>query len=423
MKAKLLILFWICSIVLAACSKDDPIPNPKPVPPAYGSRTVLVYLAADNSLSRFALTDLEEMKTGVAKLNYTDIHLLVYIDTGRSPRLVELVKKDGEVVEKVVKNYENRNSVGVDETMEVFKDVFTNKDYQTESYGFVYWSHGDGWVPNPIPIKGKAGKDTANPEIKMSTTPLPTLGWVGQDTGNGKNYMNIHDLVKIMEQEAPHFEFLIFDACFMQSIEVAYALRKYTDYYLGSPTEIPGPGARYDILVPAMFAEGDVALKAAEAYYTPYLDNYKAGEGNDNSNWTGGASLGMLKSSELERLADITKQVLSGIADSEEIRSEVYNYDKRRTSSSSAVGYYDMVEMMRLLTDNTRFTAWKQAFDAALPYWKTTPMNYSAFAGMFSMQGTHGVSHYIPYPGNSSVNHYYYNMEWYTAAGLSELGW
>ena len=73
--------------------------------------------------------------------------------------------------------------------------------------------------------------------------------------------MNIEDLVTILSADAvPHFDFVLFDACFMQSIEVAYALRNFTDYYIGSPTEIPGPGARYDVLVPALFSDGEVAL-------------------------------------------------------------------------------------------------------------------------------------------------------------------
>ncbi len=396
MKKKLYILLWMCcSVLLVACEGDDPTPEP----PAYGSRTVLIYLAADNSLSSQVSADLQEMKEGVAKLNSSNIHLLVYIDAGGSPRLVELTKKNGEVVESLIKSYESRNSVGTAETLEVFNEVFSNNKFLADSYGLVYWSHGDGWVPNP----------------------LPTSRWVGQDTGNGTHYMNITDLVTILKS-APHFDFLLFDACFMQSIEVAYAVRNYTDYYIGSPTEIPGPGARYDILVPAMFSEGDVALKTAVAYFDPYNENYDSGKGNTNLNWTGGVSVSLLKSSELERLANMTKQVLSGVANNTELRSKVFDYDKR-SSFYSHVGYYDMVEMMRLLTDNSGFTAWKQVYDDAMTYWATTPMNYSAFADMFSMKGTNGVSHYIPTSNSSAISTAYRSTEWYEAAGLSKLGW
>lgn len=246
MKSRLFLLLWMCcSVLLTACENDEPTPQP----PVEGSRTVLAYLASDNSLSSFALADLEEMRLGMEKVSANNVHLLVYIDSNSSPRLIELKNEGGELVENTVKTYENRNSVGVAETLEVFDDVFKNDEYRAESYGLIYWSHGDGWIPNP----------------------LPSTKWVGQD---GNRYMNISDLVTILSADAvPHFDFVLFDACFMQSIEVAYALRSFTDYYIGSPTEIPGPGARYDVLVPALFSDGEVALKVAAAYYTPLQRN------------------------------------------------------------------------------------------------------------------------------------------------------
>lgn len=246
MKSRLFLLLWMCcSVLLTACENDEPTPQP----PVEGSRTVLAYLASDNSLSSFALADLEEMRLGMEKVSANNVHLLVYIDSNSSPRLIELKNEGGELVENTVKTYENRNSVGVAETLEVFDDVFKNDEYRAESYGLIYWSHGDGWIPNP----------------------LPATRWVGQD---GNRYMNISDLVTILSADAvPHFDFVLFDACFMQSIEVAYALRSFTDYYIGSPTEIPGPGARYDVLVPALFSDGEVALKVAAAYYTPLQRN------------------------------------------------------------------------------------------------------------------------------------------------------
>lgn len=307
MKSRLFLLLWMCcSVLLTACENEDPIPEP----PVAGSRTVLAYLAADhrgtlNNLSSLALLDLEEMRLGMAKVNNSsNMRLLVYIDTDSSPRLIELKNEGGKLQETTVKTYENRNSVGVAETLEVFNDVFKNSEYRAESYGLIYWSHGDGWIPNP----------------------LPSTRWVGQDTGSGTHYMNIEDLVTILSADAvPHFDFVLFDACFMQSIEVAYALRNFTDYYIGSPTEIPGPGARYDVLVPALFSDGEVALKVAAAYYEPYKKIYNGGSGISNTNWTGGVSVCALQSSVLESLASITKQVLSENADSEELRSLVFN--------------------------------------------------------------------------------------------------
>ena len=340
------------------------------------------------------------MKVGMAKVQDSNVHFLVYIDDGRSPRLLELKNEKGAVVETVVETYGSRNSVGVSETQEVFAKVFSNSKYQADSYGLVYWSHGDGWLPYPL----RAG-----------------TRWVGQDEGNGDNRMNISEFVEILKS-APHFDFILFDACFMQAVEVAYELRDYTDYCIGSPTEIPGPGASYDVVVPAMFSAEDAAVNVAKAYYEPYAAKYNEGKGLSNSNWTAGASVCALRTDKLVDLARVTKQVLSGVVDNAHLRSLIFNYDKR-SSLDGAVGYYDMANMMKKITDDSAYVIWRQAFDVAVTYWATTSMNYSAFADMFSMEGTNGVSCYIPSVSNTVTDKAYRSTEWYTSAGFAALGW
>ena len=67
-----------CLFLTTACSDDDP----EPLPSGECLRTVLVYMAADNSLSGLEQTDLNELKTGMAALGTPNVHLLVYIESG-----------------------------------------------------------------------------------------------------------------------------------------------------------------------------------------------------------------------------------------------------------------------------------------------------------------------------------------------------
>lgn len=378
-----------CDVYVA---KSKPSSGSEPA----AKRTVLAYIVADNSLANLALIDLKEMKQGMASVVSDLMHLLVYIDTGDEARLIELSSRNGVSVEKMIKTYPDRNSTGIAETLEVFGDVFANEQYKSETYGLIYWSHGDGWIPNP----------------------LPSTRWIGQDTGNGTHYMNIDALASVLKV-APHFDFIMFDACFMQSIEVAYELRNYADYYIASPTEIPGPGAPYDKVIPYMFMD-DATVKMAKAYFDAYNSIYNEGMGISNTNWTGGVSICALNTAQLEQLASVTRQVLL-LGDTSGLRSAVFDYDRR--SGSDHIGYYDMVTMMQHLTEPVGFAAWKQVYDAAVAYWNTTPMNFSAFDHMFSMEGSNGVSHYIPSSSYQSAAAAYRSTEWYSAVGLSQLGW
>lgn len=79
-KIKILSLL-VCLIALfTACHDEEDKTN-------YGSRTVLVYIAGDNSLSRFASEDLNEMIEGMQSVDDNRNNLLVYMDKGSNPCL------------------------------------------------------------------------------------------------------------------------------------------------------------------------------------------------------------------------------------------------------------------------------------------------------------------------------------------------
>ena len=403
---KILLRFLIAislAFFVVSCDKSDtPLPNTDKA-----DITLLIYMAADNSLRDLALGygtllgDYKEIIEGVALTNDANFNLFIYMDTGAAPRLVKVSQKNGKAVEEIIKTYESRNSVGVEETKEVFRDVFDNVAFQAEHYGLVYWSHGDAWTPYP----------------------LPSSRWVGQDVSSGDNRMNTDDFCEVLK-DAPHFDFILGDFCFGLSIEFVYEIRNYTDYFIGSPTEVPGPGAQYDVLVPIMLASECSAVDIAQSYFDTYNALYNDGIGNSNEKWTAGVSICAIKTDALENLASTTKQLWNkkGI---NKLRASVFDYDKR---DKSHVGYYDMVGIAEHLTDKVNFELWKQAYDESVVYWGTTPKNFSLSAGMFSMQNSNGVSHYIPKVISSSVtstpmDKAYRLTSWYKDTGLSDLGW
>ena len=393
MKGKLCALVCLLAL-LVSCEQKSDIIIPTPA-----EKTVLIYFAADNNLARYAREDIDEIVQGVQENSLSvSQHLLIYEDMGGTAQLYEVVYEDGRATEKPVKTYPDRNSVGLDETLEVFNDVFNNSAYEAESYGLVYWSHADGWIPYP----------------------LPSSRWIGQDTGNGDNRMNLSEFKQVLEA-APHFDFILFDACFMQSIEVAYELRNYTDYCIASPTETPGTGAPYDAILPYMFRQG-AAKELAEAYYNVYAEVYNPNRISDDP-WTMGTAICVSETARLEALANATREALQAVdvpMGCAELRRLVYDYDQR--SGSSHIGYYDLADIMQKMLDDEAYAAWKQVFDEAVTYY-TTETNYSSAAGNFSMEGTHGVTHYLPSSADVEACEPYHTLEWYDAAGIAAMGW
>ena len=76
--------------------------------------------------------------------------------------------------------------------------------------------------------------------------------------------------------------------------ECAYELKDVCDYFIGSPAEIPGEGAPYNLIVAAMMEK--------ETFYQSICNKYALKYGNR-------VPLAVVKSSEIANLADATKRI------------------------------------------------------------------------------------------------------------------
>jgi hypothetical protein len=319
---------------------------------------------------------------------------LVYVDdaSDNPPQLLLLKKgNDGNAVKEVIHTYPDQNSVDATVMKTVFADAFTA--YPAQTYALVLWSHADGWLE------------------------APSTRYFGLDK---TNFMNISDLKQVL-LTAPHFDYIYFDACYMSGIEVLYELRSFADYFIACPTETPGPGAPYDLILPAMFDRLNGAVKICEIYAEHYKSTYNGGEGLTNENWTAGAAISVIKSDELEGLAEATRQLLPRYVPEGDIpMAGVLLYDRR----TSRYYHFDMDGLIKLLTnENEDYRQWKTFYDRAVVFYDTTDMIYSAFSGMFSMQGSTGLSVYIPRTSQAALLPYYKTFEWYGDGGWEASGW
>lgn len=402
MKLNLNVLFVCLTIVLlSACEKEEPIEPRPPQPREKVSRTVLAYIVGDNTsndLSALLMDDFREMKAGMALVDDADCNLVVYSEMRNDvPHLIRLHKQNGKVIADTLFTYPERNPV----SKAVMADVITEtvRLFPADSYGLVYLSHGDGWAP------------AISPQSRS----------IGDYRGT---QMNISDFHQVLKSTQIHLDYILFDDCFMQSVEVAYELRDCVDYFIGSPTEIPGPGAPYGEVVRSLFEKENVAKGIADSYFNYYNDRYTGKIPSSNANWTGGVSVSVISSQALESLAFATQEILSKyISYQQPIDvSSILSYDKR---NSNYRYYYDLDGLVNSLTHkNADYDVWKQAFDAAVIQWSTTPMNYSFFINnLFSMEASAGLATYIPRAYSAQLNTFYRTYEWYTAAGWDQVGW
>lgn len=388
MMKKAFIILQLILLVFTSCEKEDPIPV------QWANKTILVYMVANNNLSYpyndFDEKDIAEMIEGMQDSKHVG-NLILYVDNATSTQLLSIEKdKSGVYQKKLIKEYDDRNSASYSVFSSVLKEVITR--YPANSYGLFMWSHGDGWLPSPS---------------KSAQT-----RWYGQD---GNNFMDISEIKKALE-EAPHFDFIYFDDCFMQSVEVAYELRRYTDYTMGSVAETPGPGAPYQLLMDLVFQDKADVKTMIERYYNYYTSD----EAIIRDNWKYGAAISAIKCDELEGLATETQKIVDKYAN--ELRainpSTVQNYDPR-----SQQAYYDFHDVISKVASGEELQTWKQQLDQAVPYKETTPKIYSIYIpGTFTINENYsGISIYMPRPSYTSWNNFYQTFEWGKASGWSKI--
>ena len=333
-------------LLLAGChDHTSPPSNPVPQPRAEAERTVIIYMAADNSLSGSVTLDTTEMVRGKSQIP-EDMNVLVYIDDRKLPAIYELSAKNGLQLWKQFK--EEQCSTDSLTMLNVLRDIVYM--FPARHYGLSMWSHATGWAPR----RNTFGKDE-NRGASAATMP------------EEMELSVLHDVLAHL----PKFDYIFFDACFMQCIEVAYELRDVTDWMIGSPAEIPGPGAPYDKIIGAL-CQSDV-----EGIVREYDKAYPSWH---NSHYYSGVLLSLIDCSKLEPLAEATGRLLTP-----------FYMDRDEPSTSGFQPYtkafnkytycFDMrTTMRRLLTEKEDdYTAWMEVFDQVVPL-RTLSSTHTWFA-------------------------------------------
>ena len=375
-------------------------------------RTVLVYMAAENSLSYevnnkgYHEQDIDEMLLSVGDIP-SNSRLLIYVDDTDLPRILSVEQNKGVAECKVLHQYTAEHNSGDTETLRLVMDWVTENS-PSASYGLIFWSHGDAWLPARAPIQRSICIDNERNSYSNSGTK-----------------MDIPEVAEVLST-FPRLEFVMFDACFMQSVEVAYELRHVTRYVLASPAEIPNPGAPYDRMISPLFSLPFDAESVIMEYYRVYNDSVMSVYGYGSDRY--GVSLSAINCDYLDELAAITGEMVQKYVsmDAPTNLKGIQRYYP--LSSKTRPEYYDMNGYMhRLVTDTTEYARWKSAFDRAVPYAVSTEWWYSndARTQTIDLALYGGVSCYVPQKSSiyTSLNTKFQSTSWYSATGWAGVGW
>lgn len=361
------------------------------------ARSVLVYIVAENSLDRYVDDNLNKMKDGFTAA--CTGNFLIYLDRYNAPpRLLRLfLDKKGVVQQETVRTYPLQNSASAEVLSDVIGDV--REIFPAESYGLVLWSHATGWIPaNSTYASVAPNKRLPQGLLRESVFDLPTRAF-GQD---GANWMELTDVVSALPDHL--FDFILFDACYMGGVEVAYALRLKTSYLITSPTEVLATGFPYDEIMPFFFASSDRYIEICRKY----IDFYNAQSGAFRS-----ASIALVKMSEMSALADVVRDIT--VTHSNRIgdipSSSIQCFDRFKQPL-----LFDLGDYIENVASPQEYTQFEQQLGKTVLYKAATSYFIS-----FPINKFCGLSSYIPLNSYSELNLFYKTLEWGTSVYPFEL--
>ena len=253
-------------LLLAGCGGDTPKPlESKPF------RTVLIYIAANNNLSSEAYNNIDQIENSIGEV---DGNLIVYARLPNSnAALYQISNKNGQRQKLKIKEYGNHNSSDPTVMRQIITEVY--ESHKAESYGLILWSHATGWIP-----------------ANIGSVKLKSFG------NDGGAEMDIKDLNAALPSNV--FDFIMFDACSMSSVEVLYEIKDKAKYFIASPGEVISNGMPYNKMVNDLFVKGtDSYISIAKKYF----EHYNSLSGNFQS-----ATISVVDASKLQKIADLTKQ-------------------------------------------------------------------------------------------------------------------
>ncbi|MBQ8607763.1 MAG: hypothetical protein IJ417_06190 [Bacteroidaceae bacterium] len=385
---------WACD------KKDTPVKEPIPKDDT-AETTVLLYMMGENNLSYFVREDLQEVTQGIKDMPENN-HLVVFVDDASYPYMIHYEKKNEKTIcDTLIRYTEDVCSTDPRILKETLNTVYQR--FPSDQYGLILWSHGDGWLPATQ---------------KAQTRFIGIDNETNSPSSNIGPQMEIVDLANVLA-DFP-MKFILFDACFMQSAEVAYELRNCAEYLIGSPMEIPGPGAPYHKIMAPMFSPEGIDVHGIAynyyAYYNPEL--------NGGFSSTYGAAISTICCAEMEKLAKETQLFVRNYAKKEGgITADLlYPYDFR-----SRQFYYDLGDFVKQTATTDEYNRWKEQWKRVISDCYTTPTVYSAYEGYIRMDSEryHGISMYMPKEEirYNSYNKAFKQTQWYSAAGWNETGW
>lgn len=342
-----------------------------------------------NLLSYFKV-NIEDIQTAIMENGLQSERVLVFISTSPTEAMLFEIKYErGRCFHQLYKSYSNIPFTTTAGISSVLKEVISIAPAKT--YGMIIGAHGMGWLP----VSSGASRTISDQKMHWQYEDAMLTRYFG---GTEAQYQtDITTLAAAIAQAGVKMEFILFDDCYLSTVEVAYDLKDVTDYIIACPTEIMAYGMPYSQIGRYLLGNPNYQ-EIVDTFYEFYIayGNFPHG------------TIAVVKCSEIDAMVTLMKEINRQFTFDTQLRSSI-----QRMDGYIPVIFFDYADYVAKLINNrdvdllNRFNA---QLERTVPYKSHTPSFYSASSGAIRINTYSGIT--ISDPSTNSL-----------AAQKTETGW
>ena len=347
------------AVLLGACHDD-----PEHEPPLT-RHTVMLFMPWSNNMVDFFEANIEDFEKSIAEGILQGDRVVVCLATdAKTAIFMELKNDNGKAVRDTFQVVAHPNYTLRENLTDMLVELRNHAPAQR--YSLIIGGHGMAWLP----------ADTGQSHLPVYRMPYdkPITRWFGGLVPAFQ--IEIHTLAEAIASTGIHMDYILFDDCYMSSVEVAYELRQFTDYIIACPSEIMAYGFPYYQC--ARYLVGNVNYqKLCEAFLDFYSDYYLPY-----------GTVAVTDCRQLQALADVVRTININYSDAAKPSKNIQSMD-----GFDPPLFYDMGDTFdHICPDSALLARFHEQLSLAVPYKACTDSYYSTYMGRMDIRSFSGIT-------------------------------
>lgn len=377
-----LLLCFLALFSIAACDDDPEEETPNKV-----EKTTIMFFPWSNNLKPCFVQNINDFKKVIPQFGLESERYVVCMESNPGTMdIIELRQFNGNCLEENVERYFDPNLTTSDGIAELLDRVYAK--FPSDKYAMTVGCHGTAWT---------AAGSFSTRSAAFGLESISETRYLG---GTISEYQIEIPTFRsgIKKSKIGKLEMILFDNCYMSSVEVAYELKDVCDYIVAYPTEVMAYGFPYQIS--GKYLIGGIDYENICESFHGFYSKYEKPCG----------TISTINCVALDTLARFMKKVNQSI----DTTVHVDVSSLQRFDGYDPVLFVDYSDYVYHLTDDAMLLSeFENIMSVVIPYKKNTPSFFSALGGIMPIEKYSGISTSEPseHPAMST----YKQTSWYIA--------